>query len=268
MIDIYYLARVTFKGTIRERTFYAIFSFALLLFFITPFLTAIAPRQGIQVALDFVMSIISFVGVVLAIFLGSSLISRDIDKKTIYSIITKPLSRSDYVFGRFMGMAAVLLSSMMLLTFFGLLSFYITIKFFNPYGDSPSWFLFGANFIFTLEMLLLVVSVAFLASSISSSTFLPFAVTIAFYYAGQSIANVKALLEAWSGKELSSIIKVVVDAAYYAFPNLALFDFKARAAYNIPVSYKELLLVFAYGLIYTTIILIFTIKVFNKRDIS
>lgn len=268
MTNILSLARVTFKGTIRERTFHALFLLALFLFFITPFLTAISPRQGIQVALDFGMSIVSFVGLILAVYMGSNLITKDIDKKTIYSVITKPISRPQYILGRFLGMAFVLFSSTLLLTVFGLLSYYISIHYFNFTGDKPGWLLFGANFLFTLEMLLLLVSVAFLISSLSSSSFLPLAITIAVYYSGQSISRVKALFEGWEGKGLSPVFKAVVETAYYVIPNLGLFDFKARAAYNVPFSYKELLSVFSYGILYTAILLLLTIKIFSKRDIA
>jgi len=89
MTNIYSLAYLTFKGTIRERTFYIVVFLAFFIFFITPYFAAISPRQGIQVALDFVMSTVSFVGLILAVFLGSNLITKDIDKKTIYSVVTK-----------------------------------------------------------------------------------------------------------------------------------------------------------------------------------
>jgi Cu-processing system permease protein len=259
---------MTFRGAIRERTFHVLFLLALFLFFVTPYLAAIAPRQGIQVALDFIMSIVSFVGLILVMFIGSNLITRDIDKKTIYSVITKPIPRSHYVMGRFLGMAFVLFISILLLTAFGLLSFYISVKFFNSLGDKPNWFLFGMNLLFSLEMLLLLVSASFLISSVSTSSFLPFAVTIAFYYAGQSMATVKALLESWKGGELSPVFKAVVNTAYYLFPNLALFDFKAKAAYDLPVPMMELLFIFLYGIVYTMILLLLTIRIFNKRDIA
>ena len=268
MTNIYFLASMTFKGAIRERTFYVLFLFALFLFFVTPYLAAIAPRQGIQVALDFVMSTVSFAGLVLAIFLGSNLLTKDIDKKTIYSIITKPISRSHYVLGGFFGMAFVLLVSILLLTAFGLLSFYITVKFFNSHGEQPGWLLVGVNLLFSLEMLLLLVSASFLVSSVSTSSFLPLAFTIGFYYIGESIAKVKALLEASKPDEFSAIFKAVVNTAYYIFPNLTLFDFKVRAAYNLSVSVKEVLFIFSYGIIYTAILMVLTIKIFDKRDIA
>jgi ABC-type transport system involved in multi-copper enzyme maturation permease subunit len=221
-----------------------------------------------QVALDYVMSIVSFVGLVLAIFMGSSLITRDVDKKTIYTVITKPISRSQYVLGRFGGMALVLFSSIFLLTAFGLLSYYISVHYFNATGDKPGWILFGANFFFTLEMLLLLVAVAFFISSVATSSFLPLVITIAVYYFGQSISRAKALLESSQGNIFNPAFKVIVDAAYYVIPNLSLFDFKARASYNLPVSPKELLSVFSYGFLYISILLLLSIKIFNKRDIA
>lgn len=268
MTEIFSLARITFKGTVRERTLYVIFFLALFIFFVTPFLTAIAPRQGIQVALDFVMSTVSFTGLVLGVFLGSNLISRDIDKKTLYSVITKPISRPQYILGRFLGMAIVLIISMLLLTVFGLLSFYITVHYFNSQGESPSWFLFGMNLFFNIQMLLLLVAAAFLISSVSTSSFLPLAFTIGFYYAGESIAKVKAVLEASKTTEMSGVFKSFLTCSYYIFPNLTLFDFKSKAAYNVPVPANELFFTFIYGVIYIALFMLLTIKIFNKRDIA
>jgi ABC-type transport system involved in multi-copper enzyme maturation permease subunit len=117
-------------------------------------------------------------------------------------------------------------------------------------------------------MLLLLVAVAFLISSVSTSSFLPLVFTIAVYYFGQSIGRVKVLLESWQGKDLNPVFKAIVDGAYYVIPNLSLFDFKTRAAYNLSISYKELLTVCSYGFLYIFILLILTIKIFNKRDIA
>jgi len=268
MMNIIFLARITFKGIIRERLFSVLVLVALFLFFVTPYLTALAPRQGIQVALDFVMSTVSFAGLMLAIFLGSNLINRDIDKKTLCSIITRPVSRLQYVLGRFLGIGTVLLFSTLLLVIFGLFSFYITVHFFNSQGESPNWFLFGINFFFNIEMLLILVAASFFISSISTSSFLPLMFTIGFYFTGESIAKVKALLESSKTIELNAILKMIVSAAYYIFPNLTLFDFKTSAAYNLKVPALDLLLIFFYGTVYTVILLILTINIFNKRDIA
>ncbi len=265
--NILSIAHITIKGSRIEKIYYLLFFTVVIVLLLTPYFASMSPRQGKQVALDFILSTQSFTGLIIATFVGSGLIARDVDKKVIYSVITKSVSRSQYVIGRFLGIALILLLAIILMSFFGILSYYATLWMFITLGDAPNWYVYWLNAIFLYLKLLIIVAVAFLFSSFSTSTIFPLAVTIGVYIAGASAIKVKSYLETLSGANWGIGFKLLVNSAFYLFPNLSAFDLKAQAAYGLSVNSLNLIFVALYGLLYISVMLFVTVVIFNRRDL-
>lgn len=261
------IIQISIKGSRTEKIYYLLFFSALIVLLLTPYFASMSPRQGKQVALDFILSTQSFIGLVIAIFVGSGLITRDVDKKIIYGIITKSVSRREYVLGRFGGMALILFSVVILLSFFGAVSYYATHWMFSVLGDTPNWIAYWLNSLFLYLKLLIVASVAFLFSSFSTSTLFPLAATIGVYIAGASAIKVKSYLETIAGANWGIGFKFLVNIAFYLFPNLAAFDLKAEASYGLSLDNLKLIFVALYGLLYMSIVLSAAILIFKRRDL-
>lgn len=261
------IARITVKGSRTEKIYYLLFFVAVVVLLLTPYFASMSPRQGKQVALDFILSTQSFICLVIAIYVGSGLITRDLDKKNIYSIITKPVSRSEYVLGRFCGAALILFYAVLILSFFGIVSYYATLWMFPALGDTPNWLTYGLSMLFLYLKLLIVVAVAFFLSSFSVSTLFPLAATIGVYIAGVSAVKVKALLETTFGENWGIGLKLLVNVGFYIFPNLSAFDLKAQAAYGLQLSGLDLIFALLYGLLYISVLLTATIFIFKRRDL-
>lgn len=265
--DMIAIARITVKGSRTEKIYYVLLLAALVILFLTPYFATMSPRQGKQVALDFVLSTQSFIGLVIAIFVGSGLISKDVDKKIIYGIISKPVSRTEYILGRFAGLAFILFSAILILSSFGIVSYYFTLWMFPTLGDMPNWITYWINSFFLYIKLLIIVAISFFFSSFSTSTLFPIIVTMGVYIAGVTAVKVKNLLETAFGSNWNISFKILVNIGFYICPNLSAFDLKAQAAYGQTLPGFQLMLVAIYGLLYILITLLITIFIFKKRDL-
>jgi ABC-type transport system involved in multi-copper enzyme maturation permease subunit len=118
-------------------------------------------------------------------------------------------------------------------------------------------------------MLIVLSAVSFLFASFTSSSFITLILTIITYIIGQSLSGVKALLESPSqeiGFSVSTVTVKIVTAAYYLFPNLALFDIKLQAAHALEISSSFVIWTVVYGLVYITLSITLAALIFRKKE--
>lgn len=262
------LAVITFKGGLRDRILLGVFLAALLLMLSLPMVSSFSMRDVTGVAISYSLSVISAVGVLLTVILGGSLLAKDIQGRIIHSIATLPISRTQYVLGKYLGLAMTVLCSLIIL---GLLNcigiYYISLAF--PPDKAIVWQNYAWYLLFDIEKLLLLASVLTLLSSVTTSTFLPMLLTLAVYAIGASTEKVKFFIETAQGeKTVAPAVKVVSQVIYYIFPNLSLFDFKTQFTYSLPLDGRSLYLTFGYGLGYCVVMLFMACRVFDGRDFT
>ena len=268
MRKIVSIVKVTFLGGVRDRTLFGIFILGLLLLFTVPIFSYFSMRQTTEVAAGYALSVISLIGLLLTVFMSGNLLSRDIDRKGIHTVVTLPISRSQYLVGKFIGLALLLLASLVILYFLGGIAVFLTSLKYPP-SRPLHWQIYVLVGIFEYTMLLVISSVSVLFNSFATSTFLPMALTLAIYGIGQSTALVKDYLAiALNAREISPVIAFVAKASYYIFPNLSAFDIRNAFVYTLPVHLPYLMTVFLYGLFYMGVILFLATYVFGRRDLT
>ena len=94
------LAWITFKESLKNRALFGLFIMIIFMFAITVTLTNLFMRDIVKVASDLSLTTISFSGLLLVMFIGINLLAKDIDKRTIYMVISRPVSRAEYIVGR------------------------------------------------------------------------------------------------------------------------------------------------------------------------
>ena len=119
MIAIWSVASITFKEGIKNRVLFGIFIIALLLFAATTVVTTLFMRDIVKVAVDLSLSTVSFAGLLTLLFVGVNLFAKDLDKRTIYMVISRPISRSEYLIGKFLG---IVMLALVVVVFLGILS--------------------------------------------------------------------------------------------------------------------------------------------------
>jgi len=264
------LAVITYKEGIRNRAIYGISLFALLLLGANLLMSGMMMRSAGKAAVDMALSTVTLCGLLLVMFVGINLIAKDLDRRTIYMVLARPISRSQYIIGKFLGMVLLILVASMILGIFACLSIQ-AVKFAYPdYFDRFSWGMVVLGIGLTAEMLVLLSSLSFLFAALSSTSFITLALTIIAYIIGRSIADVRALVETPNavglGFQVNPLTGMVVKIAYYVFPNLSFFDIKLQAAHGITVPPTYLAGTVLYGLVYTAIIIISASLLFRRKE--
>lgn len=264
--DRFQLALVTFKGGLRDRVLLGVLVAAIILFFTMPLFSSFSMRDVTGVAFTYSLSVISATGILLTILVGGALIAKDIQSRTIYSVATLPISRSRYIIEKYLGLALLLLASVAILGTLNYCGLKIMEMQYPP--DKP---LLWANYFFylllDLEKLLVLSSVLIFFSSVATSTFLPMLLTLAVYAVGTTTEKVKYFVETVrGGEDVSPVVKAVVSAAYYIFPNLQLFDLKVQTVYALAIDPKILALTLIYGIGYSLVMLALACCIFSRRD--
>lgn len=258
---------ITLKSIFRDRVFQGIMILALL-FFGIPSAASLSMRQMTELSITLSLSLLSFILLLLAVFLGATSIWKDIERRYTYSILSLPLTRTSYILGRFFGITIFLILTSVLL---GVVSC-LMIKV-SSFGYPPSrplqWNIIIVSIAFEALKNILLVAIAMLISTVSTSFFLPVFGTIGVYLAGNVTQQVYDYLHSQSGiKDVSPLIQKAAMAVYYLLPNLSGFDLKVNAIYSIPLNPQGIMLTVVYGIVYVLIVLASASLVFEKREMK
>lgn len=262
------IALITFKEGIRNRSIYGISLLAFLMLAANFIISDMIGHEVGKVAVDIALSAVSFSGLLLVLFVGINLLAKDLDRKTIYMVLAKPVSRGQYLVGKFLGVALLIIACLGILSCFAVASI-LLIKLSHPdYFARFSWPLVSLSLAFTAMMLLLVSALSFLFASFTSTSFLTFILTIISYIIGMALADVKALVEAPQsvGIKVAPLTVKVVQVAYYIFPNLSLYDIKTQAAHGLSVPASYIFGMAGYTALYCIIVLTLACLVFRKKE--
>jgi Cu-processing system permease protein len=220
---MFVLARQTIQGYVRDRLLHAVLVFAALLLAFSLFLSTLTFIEPRKILLDFGLASVSLIGVGFALLMGSTLVRREIDQRTIYTILAKPVRRSQYLFGKFLGGAAVLLVVHAICG--GVLAGVI-----KALGDEVPSSFWPAVYLSTLEAFV-VFGTALLLSLWGSSLLLSAALSLALFLLGRS--NYSFLV--MSQKVESSATKTLLRVLHDVLPSLQRFDVRELAAYGKPI---------------------------------
>src|SRR5574341_899055 len=268
MTTLWPVALITFKEGIRNRAFYGISLIALLLLAANFLISDFIMRDVGKVAVDTALSSISFTGLLLVLFVGINLMAKDLDKRTIYMVLSRPVSRQRYIIGKFLGMSLLIAAAVVVLSLFGALSI-LAVKITAPdYFPQFSWRLVFLAELFIALSLIMLSALSFLFASFTSTSFITLVLTVISYIIGHPINDVKALVEAPQvvGIKVSTVTVKLVQIAYYLFPNLSFFDIKIQAAHSLPLSPSYIFWTVTYGLIYTALAITGAAVLFRRRE--
>jgi ABC-type transport system involved in multi-copper enzyme maturation permease subunit len=248
------VAANTFRETVRERVLYNLVFFAMLMTLAGLLLGQLSIRQDEKIIIDIGLASIDLFGTAIALLMGVGLVSKEIERRSVYPLLAKPLTRSEFFLGKFAGLAFTLLVNVSAMT----VGLYATLL---ATGRAANLRLLGGILPLYLG-LLLVVALAMFFSTVTSST-LSAVGTLGLVLAGRYSDVIRNLREVAPGTP-----SVVVDALYYAVPNFQNFDFKTRVAYGEAVPVEVLGWVTLYAVLYLATVLGLGLTIFRKRDLQ
>ncbi|NJP10172.1 MAG: ABC transporter permease subunit [Leptolyngbyaceae cyanobacterium RU_5_1] len=248
------IASNVFREVIRDRVLYLVALFALFLVVCIRLLPEIAAATENKIILDVGLAAMSLLGLVIAVFVGTGLINKEIEKRTVLVLIAKPISRTEFIVGKHLGLSAVLavLVATMTAIYMGVLSFSRI-----PYPALS--ILINSLFLFLLLSLITAVAIAF---GVFTSSLLATLLTFTVYLMGSFSANLVVL----GAQSKNSTVEAATQTLYLVLPDLSRLDLKNQAVYGLLPGTTQLLENAGYGVLYIVLLLAIATLIFSRRE--
>ena len=247
------IALNTFKEAVRDRILYLLLFFAAAAIGLSRVLAILTVGDRAKVVKDVGLSSIAFFGALMAILIGTGLVYKEIDKRTIYTLLSKPLRRIEFILGKFAGLALTLLVMIALMTVVFLALVYAhTLR--------VEWPLLAAVVFIYLELLLLTAVAVFF--SCFSTPILSSLFSLGFYLIGHFSWSLQTLIK----KIRPGFGRTAVQVLYTVLPDLEHFNYKTEVVHGLGIPASSWWSAPAYGLCYTVFVLALAVAVFRRRD--
>jgi ABC-type transport system involved in multi-copper enzyme maturation permease subunit len=248
------IASNVFRETVREQVLYLVLLFTIVLVAAIALLPHLAAGGEDKLTADFGMAAIELFGLIVAAFVGSNLINREIDKRTVFILVAKPIGRSEFILGKHLGISAVLavLVAIMSSIFIG----FATVR----HIPIVSHAVLVSSF-FAFWQLMLLSAFAILYGTFTSSL-LASILTISTYLVGNFSRDLLALGEISKSEGFQAFTRVM----YLVLPDLSRTNLKNEAVYGILPSIADLFNNGVYTLSYALLVLAIAILVFSNRQ--
>ena len=250
------IALHTFKESVRDNVLYSLVVFALLLIGASILLGYISVGIEQMILVNLSLSAISAIGLVMAIFLGTGLVSKEIEKRSINNILSKPVRRAEFIVGKYCGLLLTLAVNTGIMT----LAFYVALLYQKRSLDAGDWNALRAVYFILLE-LALVTGVALLFSSISTPA-LSALYALALYVIGNFSSDLRELGHA----ARSVAVERTTGLLYYVLPNFSDFNAISLAAHGEDIPRYLVVSNTLYALLYATVLVSGTILIFEGRE--
>jgi Cu-processing system permease protein len=255
------------KTVLRDRLLLAIGVTGIAISCSIPVFSLFSMRQVQELSITLSLSAISFVLLVVTLLLGASSLWRDIDRRFTTALLGLPLPRSSYVLGKFFGISIVIVSCALLL---GIVSLGVIAYSSTLYvSDLPIlWWNVIAAIIADICKYLMLLAVALLISTVSTSQYLPFFSALAVYIAGSASQEVSEYVAGEYGATMSPFVRLITKWLYYVIPNFSTYNLKVYAIYSLPLPIQGLMWSAVYFIIYLGILLICAVWSFERREMQ
>jgi ABC-type transport system involved in multi-copper enzyme maturation permease subunit len=263
------IARVAvnvFKESVRDKVLYNLVVFAVLLMAASYLIGQLTAGQDVKIIKDLGLAAIATFGLMIAIFIGIGLVWKEVERRSIYSILSKPVSRAQFVIGKYFGLVFTLAVNIGVMTvaWYAVLAYMATTV---GEGTRASWAapatdpaMLKAILLIFIELMLVTALALFFSTF--SSPFLSAGLTLGFWVVGHfnaDLRNFQAVVDsraaAWLARGL-----------YYVLPNFGSFDVKYQVVHALPVPASYLVSTALYGAVYIALLITAAVTVFSRRD--
>ncbi len=243
-----------FREVIRDRILYLVGLYALLMAMAVRLLPEVAAATETKILLDLGLAAMQVIGLVITVFLGTGLVNKEIEKRTVLVMIAKPISRLEFIVGKHLGLSAVLAVLVAVMTVV-----FLAIAVLAKAAFVLPNILVSSFFLWLQLSLLTAVAIAF---SVFTSSLLATLLTFGVFLMGSFSANLVAL----GVQSKNPAIEAFTRNLYLVLPDLARLDLKNQAVYGKLPATDMLLGNAGYGLLYMVVLLMIASLIFSSRD--
>jgi Cu-processing system permease protein len=252
---IWPIATNTVREAIRNKLLYTLLFFAVIVIAIAVLIASLSYVEGQRIIQDVGIAAIRLFSVGIAVFVGIGLIHGEVERRTIYTILSKPVSRSEFLVGKFVGLV---LTVWIQLAFMAIAFVIVSLATGAPLTVGHAQALLA----FAME-LVLIVAIATLFSSFTTPM-LASLFTLGIYLAGHLSRDLLALGQQSENPDFT----IVASWMYRLLPDLESFNLSIQAVHGLPIGSDEVVLPILYGIGYSTILLIAAASIFRRRDMK
>lgn len=255
--SIAHIASNTFREAVRDRVLYNLIAFALLLSGAAILVGQISIEIEKLVVINLGLTAVSLFGIVIAIFIGIGLVSKEIEKRTLYTVLSRPVRRWEFIIGKFFGLAGTLAVN----TFFMAIGVFAALFYVAHRFVRADALIFVALYFIILEFLI-ICSLSLLFSSFSTPL-LSAVFAFSLFVIGSFAEDLRSFAAMAHG-----VSRWLVTGAAYLVPNFSAFNVIASVAHQQPVAGRLVLLNTIYALSYAAVALSAAVLIFERRDLK
>jgi Cu-processing system permease protein len=260
------VARAVFKESVRDRVPYSMMIFAVLLMAASYLIGQLTAGQDVKIIKDLGLAALSIFGLAIAVFIGIGLVAKEVERRSIFALLSKPVTRGQFILGKYVGLVMTLIVNLAVMT----AAYYSVLWYFDMTAvDSikAAWPAPAMDprlmiaIVLIVAELMVVVALALFFSTFSSPL-LSALLTLGMWVAGHFNSDLRHFetvidtpVVVWLGRAL-----------YYLLPNLAPFDVKSETVYGMPVAPSHLAYTLLYAAVYIAVLLLAAHAIFRRRD--
>jgi ABC-type transport system involved in multi-copper enzyme maturation permease subunit len=251
------IARNTFREAVRDRVLYNLIAFAVLMSAAAILVGKISIDIERLVVINLGLTAVSLFGIVISIFIGIGLVSKEIEKRTLYTVLSRPVRRWEFILGKFFGLAGTLAVNTFFMAFgvFGAL-LYVS----QHFQRADAWLLVALYFI--ILQFIIITALALLFSSFSSPL-LSAVFAFSLFVIGSFAEDLRGFAAMSNG-----IARWLALGSAYLVPNFSALNVIGSVAHAQPVSGQLIAYNTAYALIYATMVLCGAVIIFERRNLK
>jgi ABC-2 type transport system permease protein len=255
MKNIAIVTKYTFIEVYRSKLMVSLIFLALSLIVISYIASEFAYGAPAKIALDVGLGIMSVSNLIISIFIGATLLSKEIEQRTLYMILSRPISRVSFLFGKILGLSTVLLINSLLL---GILSILLFLYFGGEFQPLFAWALY---FSFLEALTVLIFAIFF---SLLTNTTLSVVYTIIIFIIGHAINETSKILFL----KFSPFLKNILELGSILIPNFYRLNLKDFVLYQQNISNDYLIMTHIYLFFYLVTLISVTSLVFKNKNLD
>jgi len=254
---IAFVAFNTFREAVRDRVLYNLIAFALLISAGAILVGEISIDVERLVVVNLGLTAVSLFGVVIAIFIGIGLVSKEIEKKTLYTVLSRPVRRWEFVVGKFFGLTGTLIVN----TFFMAIGVFLALLYVAHRLQPSDLSVLTALYFIVLELLIVVALALFFSSF--STPLMSAVFTFALFVIGSLAEDLRGF-----ARIISGFTGIVASGMAYLVPNFSAFNIINQAAHGDAVPGRMILYNTLYALLYSAMAISGAVLIFQRRNLK
>jgi len=254
---ILHIATNTFREAVRDRVLYNLIAFALLMSGAAVLVGQISLDIERLVVINLGLTAVSLFGIVIAIFIGIGLVSKEIDKRTLYTVLSRPVRRWEFIAGKFFGLTGTLVVNTVLMA----VGVFAALAYVSRHFQSSDASVLVALYFIVLQFVVITALALFFSSF--SSPLLSAVFTFSLFVIGSFAEDLRGFAKMTHG-----ITRLLATAAAYLVPNFSALNIISQVAHGEGVASQLVAYNSAYALVYATAVLSGAVLIFEHRNLK